>query len=441
MLFLVATEGQTCPTIEDLLAGAFGAHAKDCDGCRRILELAQTRTPPLMCDLADALMAARAAGPLPAESERLLNGHLESCPACWRLARELQAPSFSDALAGAADLEGDFDELILVPSDNYARGQEIGRGGMGRIVRARDRRLGREVAIKQLIDPRLRGRFEHEARLTARLQHPAIVTVYEAGRWSSGEPFYAMKYVAGRPLDQVIASTGTLYERLALLANMTTVVEAIAYAHSEGVVHRDLKPQNILIGPFGETVVIDWGLAKDLKAAPDAASPFRGDGALTQAGAGTPAYMAPEQARGETPDERVDVYALGATLHHVLAGHRPDRARLPDALPADLRAIIAKAMAAKKADRYPTAMELASELRRYQAGQLVMAHRYTAIERLRRWLRRHRGIAAVVAAAVVGLAATAVVSVRQIVAERDRANQLAAVAASSRSNGSSLTSP
>src|SRR5262249_19743370 len=148
----------------------------------------------------------------------------------------------------------------------YLRGPEIGRGGMGRILRARDRRLGRTVAIKELLGERWRGHFEREARLTARLQHPAIVSVHEAGRWPSGEPFYAMKYVAGKPLDRAIAARARLADRLALLPSFITVVEAMAYAHSEGIIHRDLKPQNILIGAFGATVIVDWGLAKDLAA-------------------------------------------------------------------------------------------------------------------------------------------------------------------------------
>jgi tetratricopeptide (TPR) repeat protein len=215
----------------------------------------------------------------------------------------------------------------------------------------------------------------------------------------------------------------SLDERLGLLPNLTTVVEAIAYAHSERVVHRDLKPQNILIGAFGEIVVIDWGLAKDLTAPPTAGAPYRDDGGgLTQAGAGTPAYMAPEQARGEAPDERVDVYALGATLHHVLAGDRPDLRPLPAETPRDLRAIVAKAMADNKEDRYPTALELASELQRFQEGQLVKAHRYTTPELVRRWLRRRWRIAGLATSFVIILAATAAVSVHRIVQERDRAD-------------------
>jgi tRNA A-37 threonylcarbamoyl transferase component Bud32/uncharacterized protein (DUF2267 family) len=355
--------------------------------------------------------------------EKVLLRHLETCAPCLGVARELEAPVVADVLAGTAEAERDFTELSVVAADNYVRGVEIGRGGMGQIVRARDRRLGRAVAIKELIDERMRARFEHEARLTAKLQHPAIVSVYEAGCWPSGEPFYAMKYVAGRPLHQVVAGMKTLDERIGLLPNLTTVVEAIAYAHSERVVHRDIKPQNILIGAFGEIVVIDWGLAKDLTANPTAGAPYREDGgALTQAGAGTPAYMAPEQARGESPDERVDVYALGATLHHVLAGNRPDVCPLPAETPRDLRAIVAKAMADNKEDRYPTALELASELQRFQEGQLVKAHRYTTRELVRRWLRRHWRIAGLATSFVIILAATAAVSVHRIVQERDRAD-------------------
>src|SRR5262249_21203663 len=161
---------------------------------------------------------------------------LAACDACMRVARELDTTAVAAALAG--DVTVDFTTFTVVAAQNYVRGEEIGRGGMGHIVRARDRRLGRTVAIKELIDERLRARFEVEARLTARLQHPAIVSVYEAGQWPSGEPFYAMKYVAGRRLDQVVADLPTLAERVRLLPNLTTVCDAIAYAHSEGVVHR-----------------------------------------------------------------------------------------------------------------------------------------------------------------------------------------------------------
>ena len=384
----------------------------------------------LSCSVAEGLIGARAAGVIPPEGDRILDGHLERCETCRKLAAELETPLLSEAVVQAS-ADGDFSELTVVPAENYVRGHEIGRGGMGQIVQAHDRRLGRAVAIKELIDAQLRARFEREARLTARLQHPAIVTVYEAGRWPSGDSFYAMKHVAGRPLDVVVAGMRTLDERLGLLTNLTTVVEAIAYAHSQKVVHRDLKPQNVLVGPFGETVVIDWGLAKDLTAPLDAATPFRADaGTLTAAGAGTPSYMAPEQARGDAPDERVDVFALGATIHHVLAGDRPDVRPLPPETPRDLRAIVVKAMAPDKEDRYRTAAELAGELRRFQAGQLVAAHRYSLGERLRRFARRNRTLLGASAVSLAMLAATGIIAVRRIIAERDqaRAAQAEAVA-------------
>ena len=158
--------------------------------------------------------------------------------------------------------------------------------------------------------PDLIARFVREAMVTANLQHPAIVPVYEVGRWPSGEPFYAMKLVRGRALDALIVEATTTHER--------------------GIVHRDLKPANVLVGPYGETVVIDWGLARNLgerdvaSGAPVAPPPADEPGA-TVAGAvlGTPAYMPPEQAAGAPLDERADVYAIGAILYHVLAGERP----------------------------------------------------------------------------------------------------------------------
>jgi serine/threonine protein kinase/WD40 repeat protein len=362
--------------------------------------------------------------------------HVKGCEDCRRLLREVDQPAVFDALDEAAGAGNDLPELTTVAAELYVRGKEIGRGGMGRIVRAHDRRLGRSVAIKELLDARMRARFEREARLTARLQHPAIVSIHEAGVWPSGEPFYAMKYVAGRPLSRIIEETRAPAERLGLLPHVITVVEAIAYAHSERVIHRDLKPHNILVGAFGETVVIDWGLAKDL-AAPEPAEgtdPYRDDALVTRAGAGTPAYMPPEQARGDTPDERVDVYALGATLYHVIAGKPPVAGRplaeLAPSTPPELLTIVAKAMAPEREERYPDARALAADLRRFQSGQLVGAHRYTAGQLARRWLRRHRFAVGGALAFAAALAAVGVVSVARIVAaqreataERDRARR------------------
>src|SRR4051812_32864793 len=142
---------------------------------------------------------------------------------------------------------------------------EHGRGGLGRVSRVHDRDLGRDIAIKELIS---RGhvsevRFLREALITARLEHPGIVPVYEAGRWPDGTPFYAMKLVAGRSLRELIAERKTVDDRLGLLHHVIAVADAIAYAHGRNIIHRDLKPANIIVGDFGETIVIDWGLAKD----------------------------------------------------------------------------------------------------------------------------------------------------------------------------------
>ena len=396
----------------------------------------------------------------------------------------------------------DYPDLVPVDPDHYVHGYEVARGGMGRIVAARDRRLGRVVAIKELIQdtPERAARLEREAVITARLQHPAIVNLHEAGRWPTGQPFYSMKLVAGRSLAQVAAEGRPLTERLALLPNLIAMVEAVAYAHRQRIIHRDLKPSNVLIGDLGETVVIDWGLAKDLAAAPGDRThlplgtedtldahrragdpPGQGDGgnrggrngdgdrrrddgaagrrgtasglstaSLTVAGSvmGTPGYMPPEQASAKDVDERADVYALGAIFYHLLGGVEPytggsadailaavlvgppaPLARAEPGLPTDLVTIVEKAMARERDARYPTAVQLAEDLRRFQTGKLVGAHRYSRRELVLRFLVRHRAAVMVTAAALVVVAAMALVSFQRVVAERDRAELAGAAAA------------
>ncbi|HTL37408.1 MAG TPA: serine/threonine-protein kinase, partial [Kofleriaceae bacterium] len=211
-------------------------------------------------------------------------------------------------------------ELPAVERSAYELREVLGAGGMGKVIVARDKRLGRLLAVKvaKVSDPGLRVRFTREAVLTARLQHPSIIPVHEAGVWTGDEPFYAMKLVAGAPLSKLIAKTKTLDERLALIPNVIAVVDALAYAHAQRVIHRDLKPDNVIVGDYGETIVIDWGLAKELDSDDDeggTSTPYRRvDAGSTVEGAamGTPPYMAPEQARGERADERADVYGLGA---------------------------------------------------------------------------------------------------------------------------------
>lgn len=314
-------------------------------------------------------------------------------------------------------------ELFVRNPKRYEIIEEHGRGGLGRVMRAHDKDLDRSVAIKELLRPSriAEARFVREATITAKLQHPGIVPVHEAGRWPDGTPFYAMKLVEGRPLKELIAECATLEERLALLGHVVAMADAVAYAHAHGVIHRDLKPSNVIVGEFGETVVIDWGLAKFVaESAGEAetvdADPYRRgelQGALTGIGGvvGTPAYMAPEQAAGEQVDARSDVYSLGAILYHVLLGQAPYAEREPAAviaaviagppavperpsLPSDLRAVLAKAMAREPSARYATATEFRNDLSRFQAGRLVEAHHYSPAELARRWMSRHGALLA-----------------------------------------------
>ena len=341
----------------------------------------------------------------------------------------------------------DATELPVRDSSRYERVAEHARGGLGQIWRARDRELGRTVALKELLRPSAEGeaRFVREALITARLEHPSIVAVHDAGRSTAGQPFYTMKLIAGESLRDRIGECHSARDRLSLLPHVIAVADAVAYAHDHGVVHRDLKPANVLVGDYGETVVVDWGLAKQLGAADMPGDvrdgPYRepGDGELTCAGAvlGTPAYMAPEQARGEPVDERADVYAIGAVLHHVLAGDKPyagsDPQQVLDAVldsspadlavaapfaPKDLVAIARRAMARERDQRYRTAKHLADDLRRFQTGQLVSVHDYSLRQIIARWIRRHRTAVAVAVLGILAIAAVGVASVQRIVEAR-----------------------
>ncbi len=228
----------------------------------------------------------------------------------------------------------------------YELGREIGRGGMGVVYAARDRDLDREVALKVL-----ECAAEGEPQLIARLEHPAIVPVYEAGRLPDGRAWYAMKLLSGARLDQYLAGGPTLAERLRLFGR---IGEAVAYAHTRGVIHRDLKPQNIMVGPFGEVYVMDWGVAGV---------------------AGTLSYRPPERKL----DPRSDIYALGALLSRAL----------PESAPPALAAISAKAMQPDPAARYQEVAGMLADIERYQEGLAVQAWREPLWHRARRFAVRN----------------------------------------------------
>ena len=349
---------------------------------------------------------------------------------------------------GIADTEpvpGDARSLGSFP-DRFELGDELGRGGMGRVVEAHDKMLGRTVALKEVLDTDEEAlrRFARETQITARLEHPSIVPVYDAGVSPEGSPFYVMRKVTGRPLDKLVAASSTLEERLALLPHVLAACQAVAHAHERGIIHRDLKPSNILVGALGETIVIDWGLAK-ARGEPDDKTPAQrssGDSLHTRAGTvfGTPGFMSPEQLASSDVDERADVYALGATLFHMLAkqpphdgptaddieaaarrGPPPAIASVVDGVPRELSTIVDKALAYDLAVRYANAGALAEDLVRFTTGQLVAAHAYSTRERIARFVRRHRALVITVAAALAILAIGAWVAVGRVLAARDEA--------------------
>lgn len=243
-----------------------------------------------------------------------------------------------------------------------------GRGGMGTVYIARDRRLDREVAVKVLDVTDHRGsraaRLKREAHILARLDHPGIVPVHDAGTLPDGRTFYVMKLVQGRRLDGLIDDQLPLGERLTVFAR---VLDAVAFAHAHGVVHRDLKPENVMTGAFGEVYVMDWGVAQESGDDPEAAV------------VGTPGFMPPEQEQANGVDGRADVFALGALLQHVIG----------DAAPAALRAIATTARNQDANARYQSVESFAADLARFRNQDPVEAYQESLPERTLRIYRRY----------------------------------------------------
>ncbi len=352
-------------------------------------------------------------------------------------------------------MHGDAASVGSAPPARYQLGPEIARGGMGRVVEATDTTLGRVVAFKEAlsVDSDSLRRFAREIRITARLEHPSIVPVHDAGVGPNGSPYYVMRKIGGRPLEKLVSDGETIAARLALVPAMVAASHAIAHAHERGIVHRDIKPSNILVGDLGETIVIDWGLAKVIGEAEDEiGGPVLvdpDDSLKTRAGVvyGTPGFMAPEQLRGRPVDVRCDVYALGATLYHLLSRKPPHHAATADAMmkaavdapptpigelvagvPPELSTIIDKALAHDPDARYQNARELAEDLNRFVTGQLVASHHYSTREKLARFVKKHKVPVIAVTAALLTLIVGGVIAYVRVANERDRADA-AAVAA------------
>jgi serine/threonine-protein kinase len=340
----------------------------------------------------------------------------------------------------ATDLTGDTGHGHSVPAvPGFEILEELGRGGMGVVYKARQIKLNRLVALKMVLaggfaGAEERGRFRREAEAVAGLQHPHVVQIYEVGE-VDGNPFFSLEFVDGGSLDQKI--NGTPLPARPAAALLETLAQAVDAAHQKGIIHRDLKPANVLLTADGLPKIADFGLAKRF----DTERAARGEpgahgqplasatGAKTQSGAilGTPSYMAPEQAggQGKAVGPEADIYALGAILYELLTGRPPFKgatpldtiqqvlgdepvppARLNPAVPRDLETICLKCLQKEVRKRYASARALAEDLGRWQAGEPIVARAVGRLERTAKWVRRNKALAAFLAtlvAATLGL--------------------------------------
>jgi serine/threonine protein kinase len=287
-----------------------------------------------------------------------------------------------------------------VLGERYRIVSELGRGGMGVVYRAHDMRLERDVALK-VIDPgvatqELEARLENEARLIGRLGHPGIVPIYDLGRADELTLFYVMKHVDGQTLERWLPAHPSRGERLRLFQKLC---EPVAFAHAQGIAHRDLKPANVMIGAFGEVLVMDWGLARPFDAARSKTARASESAAHEASRVGTPGYQdaAGVAAGGAETLVAADVFSLGAILFFLLTGQHPiaiGAALCPRDLDRTidprLNAICARATDPSRATRYRSVRELEEDVLRYLDGEAVHAYRETALEWLARWVRRHQ---------------------------------------------------
>ncbi|BBO32005.1 serine/threonine-protein kinase [Lacipirellula parvula] len=368
---------------------------------------------------------------LPPGVRRLLAGPASDVALATDVGFETRAASPASRAAPGAS------PATLTPGERFDVLQVHAQGGLGVVFLARDHEIDRTVALKQIKsqwadDESSRARFLLEARITGRLEHPGIVPIYAVGADATGRPYYAMRLIRGESLLEVLERFhatdvgGKLNERMPeirkLLQRFVDVCNAVDYAHSKGVIHRDLKPSNIMVGKYGETLVVDWGLAKVIGSDEDVALTTRmvrqpvseGGATSTQVGMtiGTPAYMSPEQAAGRNDElgPPTDIYSLGATLYHMLTGRLPhaddedpgvmiakaEHGRVIPVLsqapwlPRPLASICMKALDTTPERRYVSARALSDDIERWLGDEPVRAHRDRLSERLYRWSRHNR---------------------------------------------------
>lgn len=383
------------------------------------------------------------------EQEARVDAHLSSCAACAARLEALSESAHADemkrvrrALSDDGDYGADHGADAPLPEiEGYTLEFEIHRGGQGVVYSAIQERTGRRVAVKLLLtgaysSRRQRARFEREVDLAASLQHPNIVSIFDRGDTRDGRSYFVMELVDGRPLDRYMAETAL--DVRARLGLFVKVCRAVSAAHQKGVIHRDLKPGNILIDGAGEPRVLDFGLAKSL---PGARSPSAAT-AHTETGEfmGTLAYASPEQARGEVDaiDVRSDVYALGVILYETLTGARPfatdgplhevieriverDAARPSSVRPGldrDLDAITLKALEKDRDRRYQAVVDLISDVNRFLNDQPVSARNPSVMYQLRKFARRRRPLVLSAAAAALALAVGGVATVASLIDTR-----------------------
>jgi serine/threonine protein kinase len=461
--------------VPDSTVVASGPHHHQDKATRSLATIAPLPSSPAD-DASDPLSTVVGAVP-PSDTETLIAPRSSATPVDERLYQTTPGPLPASGTAPTA--------IRAEPGSAGESGRRAGRyailrpharGGLGEVSVALDEELHREVALKEIQDRHAgisahRRRFVIEAEITGRLEHPGIVPVYGLGKHADGRPYYAMRFIRGKSLREKIDETvpvaglSVREEREArrmklrsLLGSFIDVCQAMQFAHDRGIIHRDLKPANIMLGEYGETLVVDWGLAKVLgsgdSAAPREASssgsssgspeatgsmnspvgakpPVRASDGETVAGSaiGTPAYMSPEQSLGDTAEigPLSDIYSLGATLYHILTGKPPfkgDLAKVLDSVrkgvfesprevsptvPGPLDAVCRKAMARTSSDRYPSCRELAADVERWLADEPVSACIEPWPERAARWMRKRKGLMAGIAVATGTLVVAAVV--------------------------------